>query len=102
MQAQSHGGSGHTHDHGHSHGLAGHGHVHLPLEGMTGILGAAVVATFILVAVELAAGYAGHSIALISDALHNLTDVPTLVISWLGMRWGKRPPPGGQTYRYSP
>jgi cobalt-zinc-cadmium efflux system protein len=100
MQAHSHGRAGHSHDHDHSHGLGGHAHAHLPLEGMTGILGAAVVATFILVAVELAAGYAGHSIALISDALHNLTDVPTLVISWLGMRWAKRPPTAEKTYGY--
>jgi cobalt-zinc-cadmium efflux system protein len=100
MQAHSHGEAGHSHDHDHSHGLGGHAHAHLPLEGMTGILGAAVVATFILVAVELAAGYAGHSIALISDALHNLTDVPTLVISWLGMRWAKRPPTAEKTYGY--
>jgi cobalt-zinc-cadmium efflux system protein len=100
MPAQSHGETGHTHDHGHSQGMGGHPHAHLPLEGMTGILGAAVVATFILVAVELAAGYAGHSIALISDALHNLTDVPTLVISWLGMRWAQRPPTAEKTYGY--
>src|ERR1700677_2181970 len=100
MQAHSRGQAGHSHDHDHSHGLGGHAHAHLPLEGMTGILGAAVVATFILVAVELAAGYAGHSIALISDALHNLTDVPTLVISWLGMRWAKRPPTAEKTYGY--
>jgi cobalt-zinc-cadmium efflux system protein len=100
MQTHSEGHGGHTHDHGHSHGLSGHSHVHLPLEGMTGVLGAAVVATFLLVAVELAAGYAGHSIALVSDALHNLTDVPTLVISWLGMRWAKRPPTAEKTYGY--
>ena len=100
MQTHSEGHGGHTHDHGHSHGLSGHLHVHLPLEGMTGVLGAAVVATFLLVAVELAAGYAGHSIALVSDALHNLTDVPTLVISWLGMRWAKRPPTAEKTYGY--
>ena len=91
---------GHGHEHGHSHGLAGHSHVHLPLEGMTGILGVAVVATFVLVAAELIAGYAGHSIALISDAVHNLTDVPTLVISWLAMRWSKRPPTAEKTYGY--
>ena len=90
----------HGHEHGHSHGLAGHSHVHLPLEGMTGILGVAVVATFVLVAAELIAGYAGHSIALISDAVHNLTDVPTLVISWLAMRWSKRPPTAEKTYGY--
>jgi len=67
---------------------------------MTGILGVAVVATFVLVAAELIAGYAGHSIALISDAVHNLTDVPTLVISWLAMRWSKRPPTAEKTYGY--
>src|SRR6202162_6067595 len=67
---------------------------------MTGILGVAVVATFVFVAAELIAGYAGHSIALISDAIHNLTDVPTLVISWLAMRWSKRPPTAEKTYGY--
>ena len=67
---------------------------------MTLALGAAVVATFALVAVELLAGYAGHSIALVSDAVHNLTDVPTLVLSWLAMRWAARPPTPQKTYGY--
>ena len=65
-----------------------------------GILGLAVVATLILVLVELAAGYAAHSMALISDAVHNLTDVPTLVISWLAVRWSLRPPTNEKTYGY--
>jgi cobalt-zinc-cadmium efflux system protein len=52
------------------------------------------------VVAELAAGYAGHSIALISDAVHNLTDVPTLVISWFATRWAKRPPTPEKTYGY--
>ena len=97
----------HSHDHTtHEHGAAtatvwaGIRMLTCPLEGMTGILGAAVVATFVLVAAELIAGYAGHSIALISDAVHNLTDVPTLVISWLAMRWAKRPPTAEKTYGY--
>src|SRR3984957_16093010 len=67
---------------------------------MTGILGVAGVATFVLVAAELIAGYAGHSIALVSDAIHNLTDVPTLVISWLAMRWALRPATPEKTYGY--
>ena len=67
---------------------------------MTLILGTAVVATFALVAVELIAGYAAHSIALVSDALHNLTDVPTMVISWLAARWAMRPPTPEKTYGY--
>jgi cobalt-zinc-cadmium efflux system protein len=88
-----------SHSHAtHSPGL--HTHVHGSPEGMTGILGLAVAATFVLVFVELAAGYAGHSIALISDAVHNLTDVPTLVISWLATRWAMRPPTPEKTYGY--
>jgi cobalt-zinc-cadmium efflux system protein len=59
-----------------------------------------VVATFVLVIAEFTAGYTGHSIALISDAIHNLTDVPTLVISWLAMRWALRPPTAEKTYGY--
>jgi len=82
----------------HSHGL--HTHVQGSVEGITDILGAAVMATFVLVFAELAAGYAGHSIALVSDAVHNLTDVPTLVISWLATRWAKRPPTPEKTYGY--
>jgi len=88
--------------HVHSHGAA-HNHSHAPIDasqGMTLILGTAVVATFALVAVELIAGYAAHSIALISDALHNLTDVPTMVISWLAARWAMRPPTPEKTYGY--
>ncbi len=93
-------GHGHVHTHGHSHGLGGHSHIQLPAEGMTITLGAAVVATFALVAVELVAGYTGHSIALVSDAVHNLTDVPTLVLSWLAARWAMKPPTPEKTYGY--
>jgi cobalt-zinc-cadmium efflux system protein len=88
--------------HVHSHGAA-HNHSHPPIDAsqaMTLILGTAVVATFALVAVELIAGYAAHSIALISDAFHNLTDVPTIVISWLAARWAMRPPTPEKTYGY--
>jgi cobalt-zinc-cadmium efflux system protein len=67
---------------------------------MTLTMGLAVVATLGLVAVEIVSGYVGHSIALISDGIHNLTDVPSLVISWLGMRWALRPPNHEKTYGY--
>jgi cobalt-zinc-cadmium efflux system protein len=97
MHSHAHGTVGH--DHG-SLGHGGHSHVHIPAGGMTGILGGAVVATFALVFVELAAGYASHSMALISDAVHNLTDVPTMVISWLATVWASRPPTPEKTYGY--
>ncbi len=95
MHVHSHG-AGDGHRHGHSHA---HDHAAL-VEGATGVLGAAVVATLALVAVEMAASYAGHSIALLGDAVHNLTDIPTLVISWLATRWAKRPPTAEKTYGY--
>jgi cobalt-zinc-cadmium efflux system protein len=63
-------------------------------------MGVAVVATLGLVVAELTAGYVGHSIALVGDAIHNLTDVPTLVISWLAARWALRPPTPQKTYGY--
>jgi cobalt-zinc-cadmium efflux system protein len=77
-----------------------HHHDHSLGAGATGILGAAVAVTLLLVCVELAASYFGHSIALASDAIHNLTDVPTLVISWLATRWALRPPTHEKTYGY--
>jgi cobalt-zinc-cadmium efflux system protein len=94
MHAHPHDRSGHGDDRGsqpHAHGLG---------EGATGILGGSVAASLVLVLVELGAGYAGHSIALVSDAVHNLTDVPTLVISWLAMRWAVRPPTHEKTFGY--
>jgi cobalt-zinc-cadmium efflux system protein len=83
----------------HVHGRSGH-HGHLLRQRATGILGLAVVATLVLMLTELLAGYAAHSMALVSDAVHNLTDVPTLVISWLAMRWALRPPTHEKTYGY--
>lgn len=88
MHAHSHHG---YHSHANDHGLAG---------SSTAILGLSVLATLTLVAAEFAAGYAGHSISLISDGIHNLTDVPTLVISWLATRWALRPPTSEKTYGY--
>jgi cobalt-zinc-cadmium efflux system protein len=59
-----------------------------------------MVGTVALVVVEFVAGALGHSIALLSDGVHNLTDVPTIVISWLAARWSARPPTPEKTYGY--
>ena len=102
MHVHSHDGGDHGVSHSHTRvGAHRRSHMHIDAtQGMTLILGTAVVATFVLVAAELIAGYAAHSIALISDALHNLTDVPTMVISWLAARWAMRPPTHEKTYGY--
>jgi cobalt-zinc-cadmium efflux system protein len=85
--------------HAHSH----IGHHHAPAathSGMKGVLGWSMVATLLLVVVELVGGYLGRSIALISDAVHNLTDVPTLIISWLALHWSEKPPTHEKTFGY--
>ncbi len=85
----------HSHVH-HSHGGDSHGHA----AGSSAVLGGAMVATFALVAAEFAAGTLGHSIALISDGVHNLTDIPTILISWIAVRLSVRPPTSEKTYGY--
>lgn len=85
--------AGHRHHHGHAHGLHAH-------SAVTHVLAASLAATCVLVLAELIAGFSGHSIALISDAAHNLMDLPMLVISWLATRWALRPPTAEKTYGY--
>jgi cobalt-zinc-cadmium efflux system protein len=91
----------HSHDHGH-----GGAHVHNHELGAggelpsSGVMAGAVGASLLLVAAELVGGVMGHSIALISDAVHNLSDVPSLLIAWLGMRWAERPANAEKTYGY--
>src|ERR1700686_3191327 len=87
----------HAHVHGHDH-AGGHSHAHP--EMASGVLAAAVAATALLVAAELVGGYGGHSISLVSDALHNLSDIPTMLISWLALRWAARPADQERTYGY--
>lgn len=87
------------HFHVHSHG-EGQAHSHGRHAGSSRILGSAMVATLALVIVEFAAGTLGHSIALVSDGVHNLTDLPTILISWIAARWAGRPPTPEKTYGY--
>src|SRR5215467_6169766 len=95
--------SGHPHDHGHSHpghshehGHAGHAHPTL----QPSVLGWAMVFTIGLVVAEVFGGIIGRSVALLNDAVHNLSDVPALGISYLAMRWAERPADSEKTYGY--
>jgi cobalt-zinc-cadmium efflux system protein len=84
---------GHTHDHGHTQNC---GHAAL----RPAVLGWAMLATLGLVGAEIVGGILGHSVALLNDAVHNLSDIPTLGISWLAMRWAQRPADTEKTYGY--
>src|SRR5437762_14042093 len=93
----------HDHDHGHSHAAPSHehghaGHAHPPLQ--PSVLGWAMVFTIGLVVAEVFGGIIGRSVALLNDAVHNLSDVPALGISYLAMHWAQRPADSEKTYGY--
>src|ERR1700731_979277 len=97
---QEHGRS-HSHVHSHDHGSHGHGHgAHAHPALKPSILGWAMAATLGLVVAEIFGGWLGHSVALLNDAVHNLSDVPALGISWLAMQWAERPADSEKTYGY--
>src|ERR1700751_2046324 len=73
------------------------GNSHSPIHG---VLSASLLATLVLLAAEFLGGYLGHSIALLSDAIHNLSDVPTILISWIALRWAERPADAERTFGY--
>src|SRR6266403_2622963 len=89
---------GHAHRHGgHDHG--GHaGHAHPLMQ--PSVLAWAMAATLGLVVAEIFGGLLGRSVALLNDAVHNLSDVPALGISWIAMHWAQRPADSEQTYGY--
>src|ERR1700737_4897894 len=93
----------HSHSHTHSHEYPGgltHGHDHAHPSMRPSVLAWAMVATLGLVVAEVFGGLLGRSVALLNDAVHNLSDVPALGISWLAMRWAERPADSEKTYGY--
>lgn len=68
--------AGHSH-HGHSHA---HGHVHAVGHGRAFVIG--IVLNLGFVVIEAAYGFLAGSMALLSDAGHNLSDVLGLAIAW--------------------
>src|ERR1700687_360103 len=87
-----------AHSHAHEHVPAGHAHTHPTLR--PAVLGWAMVATLGLVVAEVFGGILGRSVALLDDAVHNLSDVPAIGISYLAMRYAQRPPASEKTYGY--
>jgi cobalt-zinc-cadmium efflux system protein len=85
--------SGHD-GHGHSHGQ---GHAHAPKSfGAAFAIGTALNLGFVIV--EATYGVLGHSMALLADAGHNLSDVLGLAIAWGAAILTRRRPKGRYTY----
>jgi Co/Zn/Cd efflux system component len=58
-------------------------HTHAPLSARA--LRYSLLATFVYVLVTLVAGLRAHSLALLSEAGHNLTDLLALLLSWVAV-----------------
>jgi cobalt-zinc-cadmium efflux system protein len=81
-----------SHDHGaHAH----HGHIHTADQSRLA-RALALIVTFM--AVEVAVGVLAHSLALLSDAGHMLTDAAAIGFSLLALRLAARPAQGAMTF----
>jgi cobalt-zinc-cadmium efflux system protein len=90
-----HGGHGHD-DHGHDH-RGGHHHVHAPPnDNLAFGLGTALNLGFVVA--EVAYGISANSLALLSDAGHNLGDVVGLLVAWGALHLAKAAPTKRRTY----
>lgn len=76
---------------------AGHDHT----QGMEASkLRLAFILTMAILVVEAAAGWASHSLALLSDAGHILTDVVALGLAWYAITQSQRPADASHSYGY--
>jgi cobalt-zinc-cadmium efflux system protein len=80
----------------HDHVRAPHHHAHVS----NATMGWAVVVTVAFVVAEAIAGWLGGSLALMSDAGHNLADAAALGLSWYALRAAAKPSHHGMTFGY--
>ena len=86
-----HGGHDHNDDHDH------HGHSHAPKDfGLSFAVGVGLNTTFVVI--EVLVGLSSHSLALLADAGHNLSDVRALLMAWGAAIMARRPPSTRRTY----
>ncbi|QHW31869.1 cation transporter [Paenibacillus rhizovicinus] len=90
----SHGHGGHGHGHDHSHGDVFH--THAPI----GKMKLAFFLSFFILIVEVVGGFISHSLALLSDAGHVLTDIAAIGLSWYAMKQSLKAPSEGYTFGY--
>jgi cobalt-zinc-cadmium efflux system protein len=87
-------GAGDEHDHDHDHAT---GHTHSPPSNNTAFaIGITLNLGFVIA--EVAYGLSANSLALLSDAGHNLSDVFGLLIAWGAVYLGKSLPTKRRTY----
>ncbi|HEV2113396.1 MAG TPA: cation transporter, partial [Terriglobales bacterium] len=88
------------HLHGATSEHAGHSHSHAHPHGTATVLRLSLAVTLVYVIVLVLAGVRAHSLALLSEAGHNLSDVLALVLSLAAVYIQNRPPSTTKTYGY--
>lgn len=82
----------HSHDHGHHH--------HHGDNQTEGRLWISIILNFIITAAEFVGGLISGSLALLSDALHNLNDTTSLIISLVARKISKKEANRDKTFGY--
>ncbi|MDR3366586.1 MAG: cation diffusion facilitator family transporter [Prevotellaceae bacterium] len=94
----------HSHDHSHDDGHEHHGHgrhhhsINMTRTSRAFVIGIALNVVFVVV--EAATGFAMGSLALLTDAGHNLADVASLIIALLALKLASAKPKAQYTYGY--
>lgn len=92
--------AGHDHSHSHSHGH-GHHHDHTPkLDHLNTAFIVGIVLNSAFVVLEVIAGLWSHSLSLLTDAGHNLSDVAGLALALLAFKLSKVNSNHEYTYGY--
>jgi cobalt-zinc-cadmium efflux system protein len=82
------------------HVHVGHGHGHSHSERTGKVLRISLAATALYIVLLVVAGIRAHSLALLSEAGHNLSDFLALLLSLLAVYLEGRPPSATKTYGY--
>ncbi|PYE83697.1 cation diffusion facilitator family transporter [Pseudoroseicyclus aestuarii] len=96
-------GGGHHHSHGHDHGQGhGHGHAHHHIDPAAGDwrVAGAIGVNLLLTVAQVVGGLVSGSLALIADALHNLSHALSLVIAFVARKIARRPADAVMTFGY--
>lgn len=88
------------HNHDHNHGGHHHHHHDVPGTGISSAFVIGIVLNSLYVIAQAIAGVATHSMALLADAGHNLSDVASLALSLLAFKLAKSRPSSKFTYGY--
>jgi len=91
----------HSHSHGHSHGHDHHHHDHTPkLDHLNTAFIVGIILNSAFVVLEVVFGLWSHSLSLLTDAGHNLSDVAGLALALLAFKLSKVGATSEYTYGY--